>query len=88
MPKGFAMIVALSPFRAAEFLDTDEVRLAYLNAVIEDGDTTELKRALAYVAESKGVELPALEGENWLLEALRKLGLGVHFLDEKKCQSA
>ncbi|BCZ17053.1 hypothetical protein NHP190003_03350 [Helicobacter sp. NHP19-003] len=82
------MKITLHPFKASEFLDTDEIRMLYLNAVIEDGNVAELKDTLAIIAESKGVELPALEGESWLLEALRKLGLGVHFLDEKKDQSA
>ncbi|WP_104758288.1 helix-turn-helix domain-containing transcriptional regulator [Helicobacter salomonis] len=74
------MQVTFSPFRVAQMLDTEERRLSYLNAVLEDGDMAELKRAFRHVAEAKGVELPALEGEDWFLKALRALGFGLRSL--------
>ncbi|WP_104696397.1 helix-turn-helix domain-containing transcriptional regulator [Helicobacter salomonis] len=80
------MKVTLSPFSVVEFLDTEEVRLSYLNAVLEDGDMAELKRAFRHVAEAKGVELPALEGEDWLLKALRALGFGLQSLQKDTAQ--
>ncbi|WP_240451667.1 hypothetical protein [Helicobacter sp. L8] len=57
------MKVTLKPFDAAEFLDSDQVRLSYLNAVLEDGDMTELKDALAVIAKSKGIDLPPFKGD-------------------------
>ncbi|WP_104628642.1 helix-turn-helix domain-containing transcriptional regulator [Helicobacter bizzozeronii] len=82
------MKVTLSPFSVVEFLDTEEMRISYLNAVLEDGDIAELKRAFRHVAEAKGVELPALEGQDWFLKALRALGLGLHSLEPSKNHTA
>ncbi|WP_104759273.1 helix-turn-helix domain-containing transcriptional regulator [Helicobacter bizzozeronii] len=83
------MKVTLSPFDVVEFLDTDEMRLSYLNAVLEDGDTAELKRALVYVAKSKGIELPAFNGGVLeLLEALHKFGFTLQTLEMQKYHTA
>ncbi|BCZ19542.1 hypothetical protein NHP190012_11840 [Helicobacter sp. NHP19-012] len=43
--------------------NTEGRRLAYLGAVLEDGDMAELKDALAVIAKSKGIDLPPFEGD-------------------------
>ncbi|CCB80769.1 hypothetical protein HBZC1_17830 [Helicobacter bizzozeronii CIII-1] len=80
--------MAFKSFRVAQMLDTEERRLSYLNAVLEDGDVAEIKRAFKHVAESKGVELPALEGDFWLLPALKKLGFKLQALELPKTHTA
>ncbi|BEG56603.1 hypothetical protein NHP21005_02910 [Helicobacter sp. NHP21005] len=77
------MSVTFKPFRLAEFLDTEEVRLSYLNAVLEDGDMAEIKDTLAVIAESKGIDLPPFEGDALeFARVLKKLGFGLQSLDE------
>ncbi|GMT39030.1 hypothetical protein NHP20013_11300 [Helicobacter bizzozeronii] len=80
--------MAFKSFRVAQMLDTEERRLSYLNAVLEDGDVAEIKRAFRHVAEAKGVELPALEGDFWLLPALKKLGFKLQALELPKTHTA
>lgn len=46
----------LEEFELSDFLTTDEMRRKYLNDVLKDGDLEELKRALFYIAKSKGIE--------------------------------
>ncbi|GMB93530.1 hypothetical protein NHP200010_12520 [Helicobacter bizzozeronii] len=83
------MKVTLSLFDVVEFLDTDEMRLSYLNAVLEDGDTAELKRALVYVAKSKDIELPVFNGDVFeFTEALKKLGFGLQAWGLSKSHTA
>lgn len=82
------MKVTLRPFRVAQMLDTEERRLSYLNTVLKDGDIAEIRRAFRHVAESKGIELPSLEGEFWVLEALKKLGLGLQSLEMQEGHTA
>ncbi|WP_104696403.1 helix-turn-helix domain-containing transcriptional regulator [Helicobacter salomonis] len=75
------MKVTFSPFRVAQMLDTEERRLSYLNAVLEDGDTAELKDALEVIAESKGIDLPPFEGDTLeFMRVLKKLGFGLQSL--------
>ncbi|WP_104758275.1 helix-turn-helix domain-containing transcriptional regulator [Helicobacter salomonis] len=75
------MKVTFSPFRVAQMLDTEERRLSYLNAVLEDGDTAELKDALEVIAESKGIDLPPFEGDTLeFMRVLKKLGFGLRSL--------
>jgi len=38
------------PFDAAAYLDDDETRLAYLNAVLADGDPSEIVAALGTIS--------------------------------------
>ncbi|GMT39231.1 hypothetical protein NHP20013_13660 [Helicobacter bizzozeronii] len=76
--------MAFKPFRVAQMLDTEERRLSYLNAVLRDGDMVELKDAIEVIAESKGVELPVLEGDFGLLPALKKLGFKLQALELPK----
>ncbi|BCZ19489.1 hypothetical protein NHP190012_11310 [Helicobacter sp. NHP19-012] len=68
------MEVTFSPFSVVEFLNSDEKRLSYLNAVLEDGDLVELQDALEVIAKSKGVELP--KGDS-LLELVKYLGFNL-----------
>ncbi|GMB93881.1 hypothetical protein NHP200010_16160 [Helicobacter bizzozeronii] len=83
------MKVTLKPFRVAQMLDTDERRLSYLNAVLEDGDIVELKDALEVVAESKGINLPAFNGGVVeLLGTLKKLGFTLQTLELPKSHTA
>ncbi|WP_120952185.1 hypothetical protein [Helicobacter sp. L8] len=80
--------MAFKPFSIPKTLNTEGRRLAYLNAVLEDGDMAELKRAFKHVAEAKGVKLGALEGECWMLEALRALGFRLCALESPKSHTA
>lgn len=60
----------------AELLDSDEAIADYLDAVFEDGDAAEIRRALGHVARAKG--MTALAKEAGLgREALYK-SLGEH----------
>ena len=43
-------------FNLEDYLTTDELRKEYLNQVLADGDIEEFKRALFYIAKSKGIE--------------------------------
>lgn len=43
-------------FRFEDYLDNEEIRKEYLNQVLADGDIEELKRALFYIAKSRGIE--------------------------------
>lgn len=44
-----------SAYDAAEFLDTDEDIVAYLNAALEDGDPSLVSAALGDVARARGM---------------------------------
>ena len=48
-------------YDAAEFLDTDEDIVAYLNAALEDGDPSLLAAALGDVARARGMTQLARE---------------------------
>ncbi|CCB80790.1 helix-turn-helix domain-containing transcriptional regulator [Helicobacter bizzozeronii] len=86
------MPVTFKPFNAAEFLDSDQVRLSYLNAVLADGDMAELKDALEIIAESKGIkgiDLSAFEGDTLeFMQVLKKLGFGLQALRLSKSHTA
>ncbi|WP_104628644.1 helix-turn-helix domain-containing transcriptional regulator [Helicobacter bizzozeronii] len=83
------MEVTFSPFRVAQMLDTEERRLSYLNAVLEDGDVAELKDALEVIAESKGIDLPPFDGDTLeFMRILKKLGFGLHSLEPSKNHTA
>jgi probable addiction module antidote protein len=43
------------PFDAAEFLGNDETQLAYLNAVLAEGDAKAMVAALGTVARARGM---------------------------------
>lgn len=49
------MTVATTRWDIAEVLDSDEAIAAYLEAVFEDGDPDEMRRALAHAARAKGM---------------------------------
>lgn len=50
------MKVTFSKFKMEDYLNSEEMRKEYLNQVLADGDTEELKRALFYIAKSRGIE--------------------------------
>ncbi|BEG56362.1 hypothetical protein NHP21005_00500 [Helicobacter sp. NHP21005] len=68
--------MAFKPLSVAQLLSTDKKRLALLNAILEDFESeTEFKSVLAYIAQSKGIDLPELEGTDFdFLSAIRQLG--------------
>lgn len=50
---------SFTEFKVESYLATDELRKEYLNQVLADGDIKELKRAIFYLAKSRGVEAVA-----------------------------
>ncbi|WP_127903631.1 addiction module antidote protein [Solirhodobacter olei] len=49
------MVLATTPFDAAEYLRTDEAQAEFLAIAFEEGDEGEIKRALATVARARGM---------------------------------
>ncbi|BEG58248.1 MULTISPECIES: helix-turn-helix domain-containing transcriptional regulator [Helicobacter] len=75
--------MAFKPFSVVKFLNTDEKRLSFLEAVLEDGDLAELKDALGVIAKSKNIDLPSFEGNALeFARVLKKLGFGLQSLNE------
>ncbi|WP_199764733.1 hypothetical protein [Helicobacter bizzozeronii] len=72
--------------------DKSTQQLAYPNAVLKDGDMAELKRALTYIAESKGIKdinLSDFNGDTLeFARVLKKLGLGLQSLEIPKSHTA
>ena len=65
------------PFDAAAYLDDDETRLAYLNAVLADGDPGEIVAALGTIARARGMSRVARHaglGRESLYKALGENG--------------
>ena len=65
------------PFDAAAYLDDDETRLAYLNAVLADGDPSEIVAALGTIARARGMSRVARHaglGRESLYKALGENG--------------
>lgn len=50
-----------APYDAAEFLETDEDTVAYLNAALEDGDPSLVSAALGDIARARGMTQLARE---------------------------
>ena len=50
-----ARAVRTAPFDAAEYLVNDETQLAYLNAVLAEGDAQAMVAALGTVARARGM---------------------------------
>lgn len=48
-------IDTLPTFDLTQYLDSDEAIVAYLNAVIEQGDASELAHALGVIAKARGM---------------------------------
>jgi DNA-binding phage protein len=66
------------PWDAAEFLDSKEAILAYLEAVFEDGDTELIAAALNDVARAKGLAQDTLTAHSDItsvIATLKALGL-------------
>ncbi|BCZ18345.1 hypothetical protein NHP190003_16270 (plasmid) [Helicobacter sp. NHP19-003] len=75
--------MAFKPFSVVKFLNTNEKCLSFLEAVLEDGDLTELKDALEVIVKSKGIDLSPFEGDALeFARVLKKLGFGLQSLDE------
>ena len=49
------MTEKLVPFDMVKLLDSNEAITEYLTQVLEDGDKSELMRALGYIAKAKGL---------------------------------
>lgn len=49
------MIRETTKWDMADVLDSDEAIAAYLEAVFEDGDADEMRRALGHVARARGI---------------------------------
>lgn len=63
------------PFDAAQYLDDDEVIVAYLSEILADGDMDELLEALGEIARAKGMSKLAEDtglGRESLYKALAK----------------
>ena len=72
------MGIETRPWDAAEFLDSPEVILAYLEAVFEDGDPELIALALNNVARAKGLAHDALTAQSDIgsvIGTLKALGL-------------
>ena len=53
--------VAVARFDAADYLDSEEMIAAYLNAALEEGDPDLLMAAIADVAKARGIAKVALD---------------------------
>ena len=72
------MGIETRPWDAAEYLDSPEVILAYIEAVFEDGDPELIAAALNDVARVKGLAHDALIAQSDIASVLRTLkGLGL-----------
>ena len=72
------MGIETTPWDAAEFLDSPEVILAYLEAVFEDGDAELIALALNNVARAKGLAQDTLTAQSDIgsvIGTLKALGL-------------
>jgi len=72
------MGIETRPWDAAEFLDSKEAILAYLEAVFEDGDPELIAAALNDVARAKGLAQDALTANSDItsvIGTLKALGL-------------
>ena len=72
------MGIETRPWDVAEFLDSNEVLLAYLEAVFEDGDPELIATALNDVSRAKGLVRDALTAQSDIasvIATLKALGL-------------
>lgn len=67
------MGIETKPWDAAEYLDSDEAIVAYLEAVFEDGDAALIAAALNDVARAKGIGEAKLTGGTDLSSVIRTL---------------
>ena len=69
--------IATMRFDPADYLDDDETRLAYLNAVLAEGDAQEIVNAFGTIARARGMARIARRaglGRESLYKALRESG--------------
>jgi len=50
------LLLEITPYDGTEFLDTEERRIAYLNAELAEGDPVYIKRALQNIARARSME--------------------------------
>ena len=65
-------------FDPAEFLETEEAQIEYVNAALETGEAAFIARSLAVVARARGITGPAVEAGPDLagvLHVMQALGL-------------
>lgn len=61
MEKTKSGMMETSEFDIAEYLDSEEMIAEYLNAVLAEGDNTDIINAIGYVAKAKGMTRIAKE---------------------------
>ncbi|CRF41799.1 DNA-binding protein [Helicobacter ailurogastricus] len=66
-------MVTFSDLDISRYLNTEEKRLAYLNAILEDADEAQIKRALQDIAKAKGKVLKPPYKNFW--QTLKELGI-------------
>jgi len=72
------MAIETTPWNAADFLDSTEAILAYLEAVLEDGDPELIAAALNDVSRAKGLAHQSLTARSDIasvIAAVKVLGL-------------
>ena len=65
-------------FNPAEFLETEEAQIEYVNAALETGEAAFIARSLAVVARARGIAGPAADAGHDLegvLHVMQALGL-------------
>ena len=65
-------------FDPAEFLETEEAQIEYVNAALETGEAAFIARSLAVVARARGIAGPAADAGHDLagvLHVMQALGL-------------
>ena len=65
-------------FDPAEFLETEEAQIEYVNAALETGESAFIARSLAVVARARGIAGPAADAGHDLegvLHVMQALGL-------------
>lgn len=51
----------LTPLDVADYLDSDELIVEYLNQVLDDGDSDELLRAIGHIVKAKYMIVVSIE---------------------------
>ena len=75
------MPLETSPWDAADYLDSEEMILAYLEVVLEEGDPALIAAALDNVARARGVANDVVEDDSAdigaVIRRLKALGFGL-----------
>jgi DNA-binding phage protein len=67
------MAIETRPWDAAEYLDSEEMILAYLEAVFEDGDPNLITLALNNVARARGIAAEQLDAQTDISAVIRTM---------------